>query len=382
MVPIERHALDFPLREPAEGFSGGQEPETLLLGSAERVPRDNVVAFAIQPGVSDPERLERSWREFPTSYECRPEFVARVPGGMVDTRDTIVVTRDQEHVITDRRSIPEKRLAELGWPARAGASHVGSAEIVDFDEPIAAVLAATAQSYFHFWPESAARAMLFRDACHDTPARLLVQFKRQFAVHHRPAFLLLGILPEEKLEIRSNRVGRFSEVYVPSTAQTSGSALSRTGLRRLRAVLPPYGDGARRRIYASRQQGRQRRIVNEHELSPVLERFGFETVHADTLPLAEQAVRFSTAEVVLGVHGGALTNMLFAPEDCLLFELMPERADRARRQLFWNLAATADQPYAQVVCAVPGDPSVGTLRVDVRVDAAHLEELLASVLRP
>jgi capsular polysaccharide biosynthesis protein len=83
----------------------------------------------------------------------------------------------------------------------------------------------------------------------------------------------------------------------------------------------------------------------------------------------------------MGVHGGALTNLLFAPAGCLVIELMPEHADRARRQLFWNLAAISEQPYAQIVCPVAGDHSEGTLRVDVRVDAAHLADVLGSVLR-
>ena len=380
--PASRHALDLVRREPDQGFAGGSEPETLVFGEAEQVSRDNVVAFAVQPGVRAAAETERRFRALPTSYEARPEFLARIPGGQVDTRETLVLTADGSQVVVDRVHPSAARLSELGWPPPEGAPDVAGAVIEHYEEPVAAVLSTTARSYFHFWPETAARALLFRERCPESSARLLVQFKREYRELQRPAFAMLGLPKQEVLEIRQNRVGRFPEVFLPSTAQISGSALSPTGIRRLRRVAAvPIGGLAP----APLRKPSEGPPSAAWSTTPSLPRCSSASASRPCTRTRSRwrssAQLYSRAEVVLGVHGGALTNLLFAPAGCLVIELMPEQADRARRQLFWNLAAISDQTYAQIVCPVAGDPSEGTLRVDVRVDPAHLADVLASVLR-
>jgi capsular polysaccharide biosynthesis protein len=320
----------------------------------------------VQPGVRDPEQAHARWAALPRSYESRPDFVTRVPGGRVDMRAQIVLTADGRHYVQDRITPAEDELREE------------RIETLDVDEPVVAVMAGSPRAWFHFWPETAARAVLFRQACPGLRARLLLP--QADTAFRRAALELLGFGAEDVLEVPGDRLVRAPEVYLPSTAQLPGGRLAPRAMRRLRGLLATRAGGPRRRIYATRQHERRRRVSNGPELDAALEALGFEPVVPHRLPLEAQIELFGQAEAVVGLHGGALTNMLFAPDDCALVELMPETADRARRQLFWNLSAIAGQRYAQVACGVSRDNERGALNVDVHVDPAHLSGIVELLL--
>ena len=74
----------------------------------------------------------------------------------------------------------------------------------------------------------------------------------------------------------------------------------------------------RRRLWISRQKlnSPKRRVANMAEIAPVLGRYGFEEVNAEDLDLASQIALFAEAEMIAGVHGAGLANMVFCPADC------------------------------------------------------------------
>ncbi|SIT76260.1 glycosyltransferase family 61 protein [Pontibacter indicus] len=80
--------------------------------------------------------------------------------------------------------------------------------------------------------------------------------------------------------------------------------------------------GRRRRIYISRAKAKTRRVLNEQELLPLLERYGFEMVRAEELTYQQQVQLFFEAELVIAPHGAGLTNLLFS-EQCQVLEFHP-----------------------------------------------------------
>lgn len=79
-----------------------------------------------------------------------------------------------------------------------------------------------------------------------------------------------------------------------------------------------------RRIYISRKDARIRRIENEAEVIRFLENFGFENHTLTGLSLREQARMFAEAEVILTMHGAALTNILYANPAAKVIEIFPK----------------------------------------------------------
>lgn len=67
-------------------------------------------------------------------------------------------------------------------------------------------------------------------------------------------------------------------------------------------------------IYVSRNRsGRARQVVNEADISSLLDRFGYQILHFEQLSLTEQLVAARGAEVLVGPHGAGMSHALFMP---------------------------------------------------------------------
>jgi capsular polysaccharide biosynthesis protein len=77
----------------------------------------------------------------------------------------------------------------------------------------------------------------------------------------------------------------------------------------------------RSRLYISREKCHYRKLLNESEIWPELERQGFEKVFLEDLSLQEQIRKLHSAEIVLGVHGAGFANILFCRPGTLVIEI-------------------------------------------------------------
>ena len=75
-----------------------------------------------------------------------------------------------------------------------------------------------------------------------------------------------------------------------------------------------------KRIFLSRKDC-NRRNINENELKPILDKYGFEFVYSGEMDILSQARMFNQAEYIIGPSGAAFTNLLFCSKGCqvLLF---------------------------------------------------------------
>jgi capsular polysaccharide biosynthesis protein len=111
--------------------------------------------------------------------------------------------------------------------------------------------------------------------------------------------------------------------------------------------LFPVQNGGPEKIYISRRNTSRRRLVNEIELEAKLQAAGFVSLQAERFSVVEQARLFSSARCVVSCHGAGLTNMVFAPPNSLLVELL--HPDIVIRPAFQYLAPSAGLRYAAVM---------------------------------
>lgn len=105
-----------------------------------------------------------------------------------------------------------------------------------------------------------------------------------------------------------------------------------------------------RRIFVGRRGAGSRRLLNEDALAGKLEQLGFDSINCGRLTIAEQARLFSSASIIVGVHGAALTNIVFAKPGAVVIELMPpnyshpcyEQLSFVRRLRFNRLVGFSD----------------------------------------
>ena len=147
----------------------------------------------------------------------------------------------------------------------------------------------------------------------------------------------------------------------------------------------PAADGADgadapagRRLFISRAEAPWRKIANEADLAPALERYGFERVVMERLSLAEQVRLVSEAQVVAGNHGAGLTHILWMNPGTRVLELR-RRGDR-ENNCYYSLAQELGVDYYYQLCdaAVEGED---THTVDFIADPTEFEGLLALITR-
>ncbi|MEE3627363.1 glycosyltransferase family 61 protein [Nitrospirillum sp. BR 11752] len=129
------------------------------------------------------------------------------------------------------------------------------------------------------------------------------------------------------------------------------------------------------RLYLSRADADTRRLANEDELSGLLDQHGFKTVFTNGMSLADQAHLFSSAEVVMGVKGAALTNLLFCAPEATAICLSPgDFVD----PFFWDIAGQMGMAYAEVFGRVVTNSSMG--RNDFLIGVERLKNALSAIL--
>ena len=133
-------------------------------------------------------------------------------------------------------------------------------------------------------------------------------------------------------------------------------------------------EGGSRRIYISRAGASFRRIANETEILPLLERFGFQSVRAEHLSFSEQIRVIGSASVLVSNHGAGLTHQCWMKPGTTVLEL--RRAGDRIDNCYYALAGALGITYRYQACRAVDDrlpTHAADLVVDLRQLAAELE---------
>jgi hypothetical protein len=183
---------------------------------------------------------------------------------------------------------------------------------------------------------------------------------QQASTVHRAALATLGVPPERCFEIKEGDYLQFDDLWYAPPVTKSGFDLPEVTRwvrerfhaqvlgRPVRHAAPPT-----RKLYITRRSAYSRRVVNESELQSACERFGYETIECEKLPLAEQFALFSEASHVVGPHGAGLVNLFFAPPGGRLLELFPHEMPEGGT-CYWSLANAVGWDYTYVQSGIAG----------------------------
>jgi capsular polysaccharide biosynthesis protein len=234
------------------------------------------------------------------------------------------------------------------------------------------------KGYFHWLTDALTRLLVVRDRMEQRT--LMLPWKFETLQFVKPALDIFGVTnvdfiqPDEVVHCRS--------LVMPTHTAPSGH-FKEDVIRGVRTkLLAACGDanyrGPGERIYISRRRAGRRRIANESELTPILDRFGFQTVCAEELSFEEQVKLASRARYLVSNHGAGLTNMLFMREGGSVLELR-HRADWINN-CYFILASALDLPYFYQLCEPQpedGDPHTADLLVAPGQLEKNLTDLMA-----
>ena len=135
----------------------------------------------------------------------------------------------------------------------------------------------------------------------------------------------------------------------------------------------------KKRLYISRSKQTKRRLLNEEEIKPVLNKYGFETVYFEDMNFTRQIAVMFEADIFVGLHGANMVNILFLQEGAKVVELMNEDF---LNDVYYLLASSIGLPYYSVPCAMadktikPTDDIITLNDAHVVVDVHQFEETI------
>ncbi|HUI72425.1 MAG TPA: glycosyltransferase family 61 protein, partial [Spirochaetia bacterium] len=135
-------------------------------------------------------------------------------------------------------------------------------------------------------------------------------------------------------------------------------------------------DRGAKRVFISRSEAPKRRIVNEAELMPVLNRHGVSSLVAERLSLAEQVRLIGRASVLVGSHGAGLSHMLWMKPGSCVVEL--RRSGDRWNNCYFSLASALDLKYFYLKCD-PVRQRDGFHAGNLIVDPRELDRVLSLV---
>lgn len=145
--------------------------------------------------------------------------------------------------------------------------------------------------------------------------------------------------------------------------------------RFLQRLFPAEASPQRRRLFCGRKNATWRKLINEDELYARLEPLGFVNVDPAGMTVSEQARLFSSASLVVGVHGAMLTNAVFLPDDAFVIEIQSRNAP----QNFYTNIYAAKKLRSSLVLAEPTRQVANDFdanRVDFLISSSQIEAII------
>ena len=217
-------------------------------------------------------------------------------------------------------------------------------------------------NFFHHFLDGLSR-LTYLDQFPDDCAILVPKNPKPFAIR---SYELLGI--SDRLIETGSEDWNIESYWFAAPTMLSGCP-DPLGVHWLRKqFLPSRRPLPTRKIYLERK-ARTRSLVNHEEVRRIFQKRDWEIIDPGDLGLDEQIAIFSEASAVVGAHGAALTNLLWAPPTTRILELMPSGR---RNGCYAGIAHVIGQDHKAVVCK---SDRQGTMRVDTRVLVPLVSEM-------
>ncbi len=214
----------------------------------------------------------------------------------------------------------------------------------------ALLLAAYAgRGFYHWMYDVLPRLQVFRDANMTLESVDHVLVNHYVSSFHMDTLSKLGVPRSKIRQLENAEHFEAEELIVPSLPGNTGQVplwvcefLRREFLSSKDKSQAP----ANKRIYISRTKAGHRQLENNDEIIKVLERFDFQIVHLEDIPISEQAHLMAEADVVVSPHGAGLGNIVFCRPGTKVIELFHHSAVNV---MFWTIANAMELDYTYLL---------------------------------
>ncbi len=291
-------------------------------------PRITIVSKKIIPYTENDFYLDGSpeiENSLKTDYLIRPkyEFIAKVSDAFIESKYGFIITKKNE-------IIPESLLKSDIDPLPMKGS-VFFQKIfykrLHFNK-IISLRERGSENYCHFFEEFLPKYSLFKDSNKKNRYPIIISPQIVEQSFFKTA-LNWGIFEGNSLTIQKKSLVFANEIYFARALDNEKSCLE-TSL----GLLPNKGcisNSLHKRLFVIRGKSYQfkRDLINKDEIIRISKKYGFIETDPGHMDLEEQIKLFNEADFLIGIHGAALTNMLFSRSNEVKFIEMfhPDRID-------------------------------------------------------
>ena len=171
------------------------------------------------------------------------------------------------------------------------------------------------EEYYHWFTDVVPRLSLLGEFPEAT--RILV--RRPLRSYQRESLRMLGLL-DRVVETTSRHL--LLEGYYFSSPVGMTGCTNPYAVQWLRGnFIHHKSDASTPRRFFIKRRGKTRGIVNQEELAESFLSKGWAVISPEDLSLSDQIAHFHNAEVIVGEHGAAFTNLLWCRPGCRVLEL-------------------------------------------------------------
>ncbi len=171
----------------------------------------------------------------------------------------------------------------------------------------------------------------------------------------------------------------FSELYYMTPVHRPPLFKFPTSLHRLRSIFLPRAilELTTRRFFIQRGAEPRRPLENETEVLSICKFFNIQPVRPELLSIEQQISLFNSAEIIIGVKGAALANIIFCKATTKIIVLSPnDFAD----PFFWDIAGQLSLHYFEVFGPISTSVA-GQAQNSFSIDTNDLTEVLLHATR-
>ncbi|VVB74512.1 Uncharacterised protein [uncultured archaeon] len=258
------------------------------------------------------------------NYMTRERFVLRMRGARVAFTECFVIT-PKGNVIEEINPLMGRGTSPIFYKSKMPPLRHYSGKV--------AVISNT-NNYFHWMFETIPRILLLKKL-KINPDYFVVGANNSFK---KESLRKMG-LKESKIISASDEMHLFAdELIVPSFPINSGNPTPMVCEFLRKTFLKPSVKSLSKkyeRVYISRGEAKERKVVNEKEVIDYLSKRGFVSISMDGKSIEEQAKIFSSAKVIVAAHGAALSNLVFCNKGAKVIEVFHPAYVNA---CFWALS--------------------------------------------
>ena len=199
------------------------------------------------------------------------------------------------------------------------------------------------ENYFHWMTESLTRVLSFKKLNLELPILISEDFKNLQFVKKT-----LDILKINYKIYENDRVFKVKNLLLTSHTAPAGNYNSNILFELHKNLNNGKKSNLRKRLWVSRKYSDRRYLINEDEIKPILDEYNIQVIYPEKMDYLEQVDLFRNAEFLGGVHGAALTNMLYMESNSKVLEL--RAINDAHNNCHYSLAVGLGNMFYYLIC--------------------------------